>query len=488
MNRGVALVEYRATRRASLCRAIGLAALSFLSATMAAAKPKTTDGPIPGIEYAYQQLDPQLYDIAKRYFPSNAHGIAPKRLFRLTREQIDVTVAMLLPSYVTQPIRTSMQRDPLQTNYEYAELLSINPANFSALSKWIGEIAGRVRSSPKALIDCRAEDDACLRASARSFVVKAFRGDVSEDKVGQIVGFFAGSAKTAGVGSAAGDLVEVVLNSPRFLFRQELDVNDRNRLAPPQLLQAVTYTVADSPPEKLGLSSSTASEYLKSGTAAGPTIDRIVRSTDAREKLARFFKAWLELKEPDEFTISKETFPAFERKLATAMLAETDQFLKAQLARTQPSLKDITQAAEAHISKELEGLYGSKAADASGAKPVATDPKQRLGIFSQPAVIASHSGPVNTRPMKRGVFWVRKAMCMDMSPPPKDIHIDEYKMAGKTERQRMESVTKAPACLGCHQLIDPFAFFQESYDALGRWRTSENGEPIDTRFSIDFLD
>ena len=116
------------------------------------------------------------------------------------------------------------------------------------------------------------------------------------------------------------------------------------------------------------------------------------------------------------------------------------------------------------------------------------DPAQRLGVFSQPAVIASHSGPTNTRPIKRGVFWVRKVMCMEMEPPPPDIHAKIYEMAGATERQKIESSTAGPACAGCHKIINPFGFFLESYDALGRWRTRDNNAPIDTSILINFLD
>jgi hypothetical protein len=57
-----------------------------------------------------------------------------------------------------------------------------------------------------------------------------------------------------------------------------------------------------------------------------------------------------------------------------------------------------------------------------------------------------------------------------------------------TERQRIESVTAAPRCQGCHAFINPFGFMQENYDAIGRWRTTDEGLPIDPSISVDFLD
>src|SRR5690606_30517739 len=107
---------------------------------------------------------------------------------------------------------------------------------------------------------------------------------------------------------------------------------------------------------------------------------------------------------------------------------------------------EITQAGDAFVSAPLQSIVGAKS---SGAMPVMLDPAQRLGIFSQPAVLASHSGPTNSRPIKRGVFFVRKVMCMEMGQPSKEVlkAIEEsYPALETTERARIESVTKAQGC------------------------------------------
>src|SRR5262249_2510936 len=35
------------------------------------------------------------------------------------------------------------------------------------------------------------------------------------------------------------------------------------------------------------------------------------------------------------------------------------------------------------------------------------------------------------------------------------------------------------ACASCHKLIDPVGFPLEQFDAVGRWRTLEEGKPVD---------
>lgn len=435
------------------------------------------------------RTDP-LTEAARRYFPSDDAVVPPKRLFRLTRDQLDATVASLFPKLAVTSVKATVARDPLQMNYEYAELLSFNAANTSALAAWIESIAAEARKSPAGVVDCAASGNGpeCLAAAARAFIVKAFRGDVTDDRADRIVDFYLRGVKASGLGPATGDLVEVVLKSPDFLFRKELEVDRYRRLAPAQLLQSLTYTIADAPPEKLGLRSEKAGEYLFKGDSGRATVDAIIASADARAKLRRFFTAWLEIKDPGDFTISQHVYPDFDAKLAAAMVDDTRRFLDVQLSKPDPMLKDITQSTQAVVSPALAPIYQTAAATGAVGRLVDVDATQRLGIFSQPAVLASHSGPTGTRPIKRGVFWVRKVMCMELDPPPNGIDTALYESEHTTERQRIEQVTGQRACVGCHKVIDPFGFFLEPYDALGRWRTKDNGFAIDPSIAINFLD
>jgi hypothetical protein len=48
-----------------------------------------------------------------------------------------------------------------------------------------------------------------------------------------------------------------------------------------------------------------------------------------------------------------------------------------------------------------------------------------------------------------------------------------------TLRERLEQHRADPTCATCHNRIDPLGFALENYDVLGRWRTEEEGKPID---------
>jgi hypothetical protein len=46
-------------------------------------------------------------------------------------------------------------------------------------------------------------------------------------------------------------------------------------------------------------------------------------------------------------------------------------------------------------------------------------------------------------------------------------------------RERLAQHSKNAACASCHQLMDPVGFAFENFDAVGRWRTHEEGVPVD---------
>src|SRR5262249_20200788 len=46
-------------------------------------------------------------------------------------------------------------------------------------------------------------------------------------------------------------------------------------------------------------------------------------------------------------------------------------------------------------------------------------------------------------------------------------------------RERMEAHRANPACASCHRRMDPLGFALENFDAVGKWRTSSDGAPID---------
>ena len=444
-------------------------------------------GPTPA-DNMMKAANPDLFAIASKYFPSTDAATAAKRMVRLTRTQLDLTTKTLLPAHAKTAAMTALPPDPLQTNYEYAANLSFTPANFTPYTKWVEGITASVRANPASVIDCAASSNGvpCLQSEAKKFVGRAARGTLSDAQLTRYADMLTSGVTEVGLPDAVADLVDVTLSSPNYVYRDEVLTDGATLLQPAQRLQAMTYTLADAPPETVGLSSATPAASLATADDVARTVDLLLGTPEARAKLMRFFVSWLEVKEPADFTIAPSVFPEFTPALAAAMVDEVKAFLNAQLSMGAPTLKDVTQSTQSFVSDALASIYGVAAGGAG--KPTALDPKQRLGIFTLPGVITSHSGPDTTRLVKRGVFFTRKVMCMPLGNPPPGVNTAIPSTATGTERQKVESVTQTGACPACHSVINPFGFMQENFDPLGRWRTMDNGYPIDANVSVDFLD
>jgi hypothetical protein len=62
-------------------------------------------------------------------------------------------------------------------------------------------------------------------------------------------------------------------------------------------------------------------------------------------------------------------------------------------------------------------------------------------------------------------------------PPPKN--------PTDTIRQMLAEHRTSPACSACHALMDPVGLGLESFDGVGRYRTTDKGQPIDASGDLD---
>ena len=149
---------------------------------------------------------PTLSQLAARYFPATTATDAPKRMVRLNRTQLDATTRSLLPGLALPSALATMPRDPLQTNYEYADNLGFNAANFTPFANWVAAVAAAVKAAPERVVDCAASANAptCLSDQAKKFVRTAFRGTASDAQLTHHADFFAASVGRGGTAGRRG--------------------------------------------------------------------------------------------------------------------------------------------------------------------------------------------------------------------------------------------------------------------------------------------
>ncbi|MEX2262227.1 MAG: DUF1592 domain-containing protein [Bryobacteraceae bacterium] len=109
--------------------------------------------------------------------------------------------------------------------------------------------------------------------------------------------------------------------------------------------------------------------------------------------------------------------------------------------------------------------------------------RRRGGILGMGSVLALTSHFKQTSPVLRGAWVLETLLGTTVPAPPPDVpplDTEANKKSSLTVRQKLMKHREDPSCAACHNLMDPIGFGLENFDWLGRWRDSENGQPIDS--------
>jgi hypothetical protein len=106
---------------------------------------------------------------------------------------------------------------------------------------------------------------------------------------------------------------------------------------------------------------------------------------------------------------------------------------------------------------------------------------ERLGIFTEPSWLAQHSS-ISTRGAT-----IHGALLMPVPTPPPGVQPPLMPVPNLSERQALEAATENPACMSCHQLVDPPGVALGHFDVKGSYRTSDRGLAIDTTGSLSLV-
>jgi hypothetical protein len=183
-------------------------------------------------------------------------------------------------------------------------------------------------------------------------------------------------------------------------------------------------------------------------------------------------------------------YPSYTADLKAAMREESDRFIGDVMGKGDGSLKALLTSPSTFVNADLAKLYGV-AAPTSDWGPVTLDASQRAGFLTRPNFLASHAHSLSGSPPLRAVSIMRRLMCATLPPPPADADTSPPKndpsTAVKTNRQLFEARTVG-ACLACHGTINPIGFGLENYDAIGGYRTTDNGLPVDAHGVLNGID
>jgi hypothetical protein len=310
-----------------------------------------------------------------------------------------------------------------------------------------------------------------------SFLEKAFRRPAAPEELLAYGSIF-------DLGASVGDavlgfraVVRAALTSPNFLYRTEIGVDAKDpdfALTGHEVASLLSYSLLDGPPSAALLEAALGTDLTTKATLA-TEVGALLSSAEANQQLAAFMSAWLQLYLFDSDDVNKDErrFPEFLSIKAT-MKEEAVSFLAIHGGPTS-DIPALLTTPLALPSGALGQFYLSEPSGSAGGT--------RTGVLALGALLSVRAKPTSSSPTLRGKFVRDRFLCQSIHLPDDvvpDISETQSAAMPKTTRELYELHASSPSCAGCHVLLDQVGFAFEDLDAAGRFRSEENGVPIDT--------
>jgi hypothetical protein len=224
---------------------------------------------------------------------------------------------------------------------------------------------------------------------------------------------------------------------------------------------------------------------LTDDVVLGAQVSRMLADPRATDAIPQFHLQWLGIRDLAGADKDTTRFPAWNPALGEAMRRETASFTDFVVRRGDGLMSTLFTANFTFPEGPLFGLYGLT--EPAGFTPGTqiTLPAERAGILTQGAFLATNAHRDQTSPVHRGIKVRENILCEPLEPPPLDVNTTPpAPTTAATTRERFAQHEANPTCGGCHVLIDPIGLAFENFDAIGAYRTMENGLAIDASGEI----
>jgi hypothetical protein len=336
-----------------------------------------------------------------------------------------------------------------------------------------------------------AGGDTCLREILEGFATRAWRRPLLKADVDGLMKFVTlarAQADTDEVGLRLA--LRAVLLYPAFLYRVELDADPMSEVTHPlsdyEMASRLSYFLWSSMPDQ-ALFDAAAAGKLHEDADLDKQVDRLLADPKSQAMIDNFAGQWLYTRELDQHQADPVLYPTYgaDHLLADSMKAEADLFFEELLKSDTLGIDSLLKSDFTYLDDRLAAHYGLPVPGSTTPVRVTLKGSQRGGVLSQGSLLTVTSNPDRTSPVKRGKWILTNLLCSQPPDPPKDIPpLPKTVPTGLTARDLLNAHVSNPVCASCHNVMDPLGFGLENYDAIGAWRTLDNGQPIDASGSL----
>jgi hypothetical protein len=207
-------------------------------------------------------------------------------------------------------------------------------------------------------------------------------------------------------------------------------------------------------------------------------VVRMLRDVRSDALIDRFFADWLSLDRVSRAQPDQSVYPQFDADLRRAMETETRLFLQSQLHEDRDAM-ELWTADYTYVNDRLARHYGLPGVAGKNFVRAAWTTPARAGLLGQAGLLTALSQSSRTSPTVRGVYILTRFFGIDAPSPPANVPALAEGAQRGTLRDRLGVHKINPSCASCHGVFDPLGLSLENFDAIGAWRATDAGAPID---------
>jgi len=337
----------------------------------------------------------------------------------------------------------------------------------------------------------RADEDACARRIITTLARQAFRRPATAAEMKELTQFYQSGRGEGGFEGGIEAALQRILADPQFIYRGEREpatavAGKPYRITDLELASRLSFFLWSSVPDD-ELLNVAVSGRLREPAVLEQQVKRMLADSKSSALIGNFTGQWLSVRALKTFEPVVNLFPDYDDNLRAAYQREIELFF-GSVVQEDRSVLDLLDANYTFVNERLAKQYGIPNIYGPQFRrvtlPASLD--MRRGLIGKGGLLTVTSNAARTSPVTRGKWFQATFLGVEPPQPPPGVEVnlkaasDNGNTKVPTMREQLEVHRRNPTCAACHRIFEPVGVALENFDAVGTWRTLEDGgAPID---------
>ena len=331
-----------------------------------------------------------------------------------------------------------------------------------------------------------SDEVSCAKKIVTALARQAYREPPGDAAIEELMTEYQKGRNEGDFDSGVRMALQTILAHPSFVFRFErtpagVAPGTNFRVSDLELASRLSYFLWSSAPDDELITVASRSK-LHEPAVLEKQVRRMLADPKSEALAKNFAGQWLYLRNLKDLQPDLYLYPNGDENLFQSMRREVELFFTAFLHEDR-SVADMLTANFTFVDERLAKHYGIPNIVGNEFQRVTLTDERRYGLLGKGAILSVTSFANRTSPVVRGKWVLEQILGVSAPVPPPNVPALKENAEGtkpKSVRERLEDHRTNEPCHSCHQIMDPIGLSMENFDAVGAWRATDLGNPIES--------